>query len=112
MLFGRVRPDAFAKRPDIDGMTAALVSGDLKGIAARLCNVFEEVLPEDCTEVFVIKQKLLELGALGAAMSGSGPTVFGIFEEEDTARRAVENLKKSYLQTYLARPVKKFAAGE
>jgi len=112
VLFGRVRPDAFAKRPDIAGMTAALDCGDLKGIAERLCNVFEEVLPEDCAEVFVIKRKLLELGALGAAMSGSGPTVFGIFEEEEAARQAVEHLGKSYRQTYLAKPMKKFAVGE
>lgn len=112
VLFGKVRPEAFVKRPDIDGMMAALEAEDLKGIAERLCNVFEEVLPEDCTEVFTIKQKLLELGALGAAMSGSGPTVFGIFAEELAARKAVEQLSKSYRQTYLAKPVKKFAAGE
>lgn len=112
MLFGRVRPEAFVKRPDIDGMMAALASGDLKGIAARLCNVFEEVLPEDYAEIFVIKRKLLELGALGAAMSGSGPTVFGIFEAEEVARQAVEHLGKKYRQTYLAKPVTKFTAGE
>jgi 4-diphosphocytidyl-2C-methyl-D-erythritol kinase len=45
-------------------------------------------------------------------MSGSGPTVFGIFAEELAARKAVEQLSKSYCQTYLAKPVKKFAAGE
>ena len=112
VLFGRVRPDAFAKRPDIDGMAAALVSGNLRGIAERLCNVFEEVLPDDCAEVFAIKQKLLEMGALGAAMSGSGPTVFGIFEAEAAAQRAAEELRKKYQQTYLAKPVKKFSAGE
>ena len=95
VLFGKVRPEAFVKRPDIDGMVAALEAEDLKGIAERLCNVFEEVLPEDCAEVFTIKQKLLELGALGAAMSGSGPTVFGIFAEELAARKAVEQLSKS-----------------
>ena len=111
-LFSRVRPDAFEKRPDIDGMTDALRAGDLKGIAARLCNVFEEVLPEDCAEVFAIKETLMKRGALGAAMSGSGPTVFGIFGEEETARRAAEALGQQYRQTYLARPVKKFAAGE
>ena len=112
VLFGKVRPEAFVNRPDIDGMIAALKAEDLKGIAERLCNVFEEVLPEDCTEVFAIKQKLLELGALGAAMSGSGPTVFGIFAEELAAQQAAEQLRKNYRQTYLAKPVKKFAAGE
>lgn len=69
-------------RPDIDGMIRALSAGDLDGVAARLCNVFEEFLPEEYHEVFHIKNRLLELGALNAAMSGSGPTVFGIFREE------------------------------
>lgn len=64
-------------RPDIDGMIRALSAGDLGGVAARLCNVFEEFLPEEYHEVFHIKNRLLELGALNAAMSGSGPTVFG-----------------------------------
>jgi 4-diphosphocytidyl-2-C-methyl-D-erythritol kinase len=54
----------------------------------------------------------MELGALGSAMSGSGPTVFGIFEKEDLARNAVEVLRKQYAQTFLAKPVKKFGAGE
>ena len=69
-------------RPDIDGMIRALSAEDLGGVAARLCNVFEEFLPEEYHEVFHIKNRLLELGALNAAMSGSGPTVFGIFREE------------------------------
>ena len=63
-------------------MIRALSAGDLDGVAARLCNVFEEFLPEEYHEVFHIKNRLLELGALNAAMSGSGPTVFGIFREE------------------------------
>lgn len=111
-LFAKVRPDAFQNRPDIDGMMSALKQGDLAGIAARLCNVFEEVLPEGCEEVFHIKHSLLELGALGAVMSGSGPTVFGIFSQEDTARAAAEVLQQNYRQTYLAQPVKKFVPGE
>lgn len=111
-LFARVRPDAFENRPDIDGMIAALERGDLEGIAARLCNVFEEVLPEGCEEVFAIRAKLLKAGAMGAVMSGSGPTVFGIFREEETARKAAEVLRQQYRQTYLAQPVKKFAPGE
>ena len=92
-------------RPDIDGMIRALSAGDLDGVAARLCNVFEEFLPEEYHEVFHIKNRLLELGALNAAMSGSGPTVFGIFREETAAKAAETALKQRYPQTYLAKPV-------
>ena len=92
-------------RPDIDGMIRALSAGDLDGVAAQLCNVFEEFLPEEYHEVFHIKNRLLELGALNAAMSGSGPTVFGIFREKTAAKAALTALKQRYPQTYLAKPV-------
>ena len=111
-LFARVKPDAFLHRPDIPGMMDALERGDLEGIAGRMCNVFEEVLPENCGEIFAIQKSLLKLGALGAAMSGSGPTVFGIFREEAAARQAAEILRREYTQTYLAKPVGKFCSGE
>ena len=75
-------------------------------------NVFEDVLPDEYHEVFVIKQRLLQLGALNAAMSGSGPTVFGIFREESSAKAVYRELKTVYEQTYLAQPVKKFSTEE
>ena len=107
-LFASVDGGELTRRPDIDGMRLALEAGDLAGVAARLGNVFEKVLPEEYHEVFIIKKRLLELGALNAAMSGSGPTVFGIFAEQETARSAAAVLKETYQQTYLAVPVKKF----
>lgn len=103
-LFARVQGRAFARRPDIPGMIAALSRGDLAGVAARLGNVFEEILPEECGEVFRIKERLLKLGALNAAMSGSGPTVFGLFREEGTALLAAEALGRDYPQTFLTIP--------
>ncbi len=106
-LFARVDGSALKRRPDIAGMTAALASGDLAGVASRLGNVFEDVLPEEFAEVFAVKRRLLELGAMNAAMSGSGPTVFGIFQERETAVRAAQTLRNVWPQTYLAEPVKK-----
>ena len=106
-LFAKVRPDAFTRRPDIDGMKAALERGDLEGVASRLCNVFEELVPENCREVFIIKDRLLDLGALNAAMSGSGPTVFGIFQTKDRAEAACAALKNRWPQTFLVEPVPK-----
>ena len=111
-LFARVDGGELTRRPDIAGMTEALRAGDLEGVAKRLGNVFEEVLPEEYHEVFAIKDRLLKLGALNAAMSGSGPTVFGIFRKKEAARQAAEVLKTTYTQTYLAEPVKKFDFSE
>ena len=111
-LFALVDGGELERRPDIDGMMNALRAGDLDGVAARLGNVFEEVLPGEYREVFDIKRRLLDLGALNAAMSGSGPTVFGLFRERETAAKAAEALKARYSQTYLAEPVKKFQETE
>ena len=107
-LFARVNGGELKCRPDIDGMKAALKNGDLEGVASRLGNVFEEILPKEYHEVFGLQKRLLELGALNAAMSGSGPTVFGIFRDLQTAEAARDALKAQYDQTYLAQPVKKF----
>lgn len=107
-LFAKVRPEAFTRRPDLAGMEQALAAGDLDGVVSRLCNVFEELLGPEHREVFVIEERLRDLGALNAVMSGSGPTVFGIFPGEDAAKQAVEVLKREYAQTFLAYPLKKF----
>ena len=106
-LFRRFCPDAMQTRPDVDGMIAAIRQGNLDGVAARLGNVFETLLLPEHREVFTIRDRLRELGALNAAMSGSGPTVFGLFREEATARAAEKTLKQQYPQTFLAVPVKK-----
>lgn len=111
-LFARVDGAELTDRPDVGGMTEALAAGDLEGVAARLGNVFEEVLPPEYGEVFRIKERLRELGALNAAMSGSGPTVFGMFRRREEAERAAAVLKAAYAQTYVAEPVKKFVRAE
>lgn len=88
-LFARIDGGVTAERPDTEGMTAALRNGDLVGVAARLCNVFEPVLPAGHRErVEGIKSSLLSAGALGAAMTGTGSAVYGIFEDEAAAGRA------------------------
>lgn len=107
-LFARYHSHGVTRRPDTAGMIAALEAGDLHGIAARVGNIFEELLPAEFSEVFTIKDRFREYGALNAAMSGSGPTVFGIFDREELARAAAEKLKEEYPETFLAVPVKKF----
>lgn len=107
-LFARFHSHGVQERPDIPGMMKALEAGDLAGVARRIGNIFEQLLPEEYSEVFAIKKRLLELGALNAAMSGSGPTVFGIFADEEKAKAAEQTLKETYSETFLARPVKKF----
>lgn len=71
----------------LDAMTEALSSGSVAAVAKAAYNVFEEVLPEQ-TEVFRLKKALLDSGALLSMMSGSGPTVFGLFDSSDAALAA------------------------
>ena len=75
-----------AHHPDIDGMRDAIDRKDLKGITDRLENVLEPVTAGKYTIIEEIRQVLLNNGALGARMSGSGPTVFGIFQNKDLSR--------------------------
>ena len=106
MLFARADSVAIRHRPDIPGMRKALENGDLEGVAGRLGNVFEEVLPPECGAVFAIRDALLAAGALGAGMSGSGPTVFEIFREEGLAR-AAQKKTLPLGESYAVRPLGK-----
>ena len=85
------------KHPDIDGMIDALERKDLQGIVDRLGNVLEIVTIEDYPIVEQIKKLLVDNGALGALMSGSGPSVFAIFADEETAKKASEKLAEANL---------------
>lgn len=101
-LFGRIDSVKLRCRPDTGGMLAALEVGDLAGVARRLYNVFEDALTERHRDkVTQIKSVLIQQGALGACMSGSGPTVFGLFDDLDSARTAYEELRGAYPDTFL-----------
>ena len=108
-LFARVDGADLGKRPDIAGMIEALKWGDLAGVASRLGNVFQQVLTaEEGREIAAIQASMMQMGALGAAMSGSGPTVFGLFDRRAAAENCRAALAETYGQTYLAEPVGMF----
>lgn len=79
--------------PDIDGIIEGLKKQDLNKIASSMGNVLEKVTIDMHPEIAQIKNCMLENGALGAMMSGSGPTVFGIFRSRRTAQEAYEKVK-------------------
>lgn len=78
--------------PDIDGMRAAIESGSLQGVIDRMENVLETVTVQKYPIIEEIKSFMRENGALNALMSGSGPTVFGVFETQEKAKEASERL--------------------
>lgn len=79
-----------ANHPDIDAALAAIESGNIAKLCSNLNNILEPVARGLCPEIEDIEAKLTKLGALGTCMSGSGPTVFGLFTDGNAAIEASE----------------------
>lgn len=80
--------------PDIDGIIEAINNQDIAGVAAKMGNVLEQVTIPLYPVIETIKQDMISHGAINAMMSGSGPTVFGIFPDEATALKCQEFLRQ------------------
>lgn len=83
--------------PDIDGIIAGLEAGDVRKVASGMGNVLEQVMIPEYPVLGEIKEMMRKNGALGAMMSGSGPTVFGIFDSRAKAQAAAARIKKANL---------------
>lgn len=86
------------KHPDIDGMVKALEDNDLRGITQRMENVMETVTEVEFPIITGIKKMLTGNGALNAMMSGSGPSIFGVFQDAGTAATAAEYVRRTLEQ--------------
>lgn len=85
------------QHPDIDGMRRSIENGDLSGVIARLGNVLETVTIEAYPVIDRIKREMVSGGARGSLMSGSGPTVFGIYDSIEQARAVRDSLERQGL---------------
>ncbi len=84
-------------RPDTKKMLEALQKGKLTDVCGSLCNVFEKLMPQSAG----LKRKMLQFGALGSSLSGSGPSVFGIFPDEKSAYNCIKALGQ---EAFMCRP--------
>lgn len=84
---------------DKAGMLKAAVEGNMKDVYGKVDNVFEQFI--DVSDRAIIKSIMRKHGAKCTCMSGSGPSIFGIFEDKENAEKCLEALKKDYKQTYL-----------
>lgn len=97
-VYEHLDSEGIGVHPDIEGMTEAVRAGDLQGVVHRMANVLESVTATAHPVIDALKRRMLALGAAGSLMSGSGPTVFGIFTDKASAAAAFEHLKHEQLK--------------
>ena len=102
-VFGSLKADEIERHPDTEKVISALNAGNLYEIAGNMYNVLEEIVAKEKSDISKIEEELRLCGALGAVMSGSGSTTFGVFDDEEKAKLAYGKLKAKYKETYIAK---------
>lgn len=97
MVYEKLDSHEIENHPDIDGILEGLEKQDLKKIAHSMGNVLERVTVDAYPVIDKIKETMIKEGALNAMMSGSGPTVFGLFEEKPAAKKAAAKIREEKL---------------
>lgn len=103
-VYENLKLEKDTQHPDIDGVLQGIESGNLREVAAHMGNLLETVTIPHHPVIAQIKEEMMQGGALNAMMSGSGPTVFGLFENENLAEETCRKLREGNLtkQVYLA----------
>lgn len=96
-VYQNLKLDDKTVHPDIDGMIDAINEKNIYGIADRLGNVLETVTIPEYPVISEIKSRMIQNGALNSLMSGSGPTVFGLFDDNEKAKACYSDIKNSGL---------------
>ncbi len=94
-VYENLHADRLQSHPDIDGMVQALERGSLEGIVSRMENVLETVTVREYPVIQTLKDIMRREGALNALMSGSGPTVFGVYKTREAAEASRPAVEKS-----------------
>lgn len=93
-VYSHIRPKEITNHPDIEGMICAIENGDLQLLSQKIANVMEDVTIPQHGEIADIKKIMKDNGALNAMMSGSGPTVFGLYDNNVKAEQSMKELRK------------------
>lgn len=104
-IYSRLDNEIIEERPDTNAMISAIENNDIYDIADKLSNVMEPVTAKMHPIISGIKTKMLMNGAIGAQMSGSGPTVFGIFDDDKKAAVSAESFYKQFRDVYICKTV-------
>ena len=106
-VYTELDSNVIENHPDIDGIRKAIEDGDVRGMCDKIHNVLEPVTTGKYSVIKDIERVLEDNGAVRAFMTGSGPTVFAVFEKEEDARKGYEAVKESGLapELFLTKPV-------
>ncbi len=104
-VYGMLDMKQVTGHPDITGMIQAIEQGNRKEIAIRMFNVLQQVTEHMYPKIKEICSALMELGAEGTIMSGSGPTVFGVFEQEKAAQSAYQKIRSHYQDVFFTETI-------
>ncbi|MBO5930837.1 MAG: 4-(cytidine 5'-diphospho)-2-C-methyl-D-erythritol kinase [Clostridia bacterium] len=83
--------------------------GDLAASATCFYNIFEEAVPKENTDVERIHRIMKEKGSMASLMSGSGPSVFGVFDDLEQAEKASDALQKEGFRAFVCQPKRQYA---
>lgn len=104
-VFSEFKLDEIIKRPDTELMIKLINEGNLEGLAENMVNVLETVTIKKYPIISEIKNIMLEFGASGSLMSGSGPTVFGIFQSKSVGEKCYHRLRDYLKEVYFVKTV-------
>ncbi len=102
-VYKKIKPNG--QRLDIEGLIKAIENEDTRQVGKKLANKLEAVVIEDYPIIGQIKETMKENGALGSLMSGSGATVFSLYEDKEKMEKAYEILKESFDKVYMTKTV-------
>jgi len=104
-VYQGLKLDEITKRPDIDRIIKALAEGNVRYVADNMVNVLETVTIKKYPVIGEIKSIMIQFGALGSLMSGSGPTVFGLFQTKECAEKCYHRLQDYIKEVYMVQTV-------
>lgn len=104
-VYGNLNLSTINSRIDIDKMVQYIEQDDLPKLAQSMANVIEQVVIKEYPIIDKIKKDMIKCGALGSIMSGSGPTVFGLFDNEDKLYKCKNKLEKRIEKVFVAKTI-------
>lgn len=104
-VYKSLRLDKIEKSPDMDMLVQAVENDDIYTLTKNMGNVLEQVTVEEFSQIKTIKEDMIRYGALGSLMSGSGPTVFGLFDDERKLMKCKEYLDKKVPKVIITKTI-------